>query len=237
METIVSFLPAPLENFLSAFATVIGALPWLLEGAGVTVITVSVALSIGLVMGIPMAVLQVYAPAPIRRLVDLYVWFFRGVPILVLLYLFYFGIVYQIGLDLSELSASCLVLGLTSTAYQSQIFRGSILSLPVGQLKAAKALGMNMTRAVRVIILPQAMRISIPSWSNEFSILLKDSALVSVLGTMELMSRTKAIATSTYEFTAFYTAAAILYFLITFAGNRALKFLESRVRVPGYSQN
>lgn len=230
--------------------TVFGALPWILEGALVTVGTVLCAMLIGFVFGVPMAVGQVYGGAIIRRLVGLYVWFFRGVPILVLLYLVYFGLAYQlssldltlfginvhISLDVSPFAASCLVLGLTSTAYQSQIFRGAINSLPGGQLKAARALGMRDSTAIKNIILPQALRLSIPGWSNEYSILLKDSALVSVLGTMDLMSRTKAIATSTAEYSAFYVGAAILYFIITFVGLKGLRLVEKKFSIPGYAQ-
>lgn len=217
-------------------STVSSALPWLLWGAGITTATVVVALAIGFCLGVPLAVLQVYGSKPVRRLVGLYVWFFRGVPILVLLYLFYFGIAYQLGLDFTPFMASCLVLGLTSTAYQSQIFRGSIEALPQGQTRAAIALGMNRRTTVFSIILPQALRHSIPAWSNEFSILLKDSALVSVLGTLDLMARTKAIATSTAEYAAFYATAALLYFLVTYAGNSLLKLVERSIRIPGYSR-
>lgn len=230
--------------------TVLGALPWVLNGALITIGTVLLAMLLGFVMGVPMAVGQVYGGPVARRLIGTYVWFFRGVPILVLLYLFYFGLVYQlnplefslfgrecsISFDLSPFAASCIVLGLTSAAYQSQIFRGSINSLPTGQLKAARALGMSDGSAIRSIILPQALRLSIPGWSNEYSILLKDSALVSVLGTMELMSRTKAIATSTAEYSAFYITAALLYFLITFLGVRGLRWVEKNFRIPGYTQ-
>ena len=211
------------------------ALPYIVEGAGITVGTVLCAMLFGLFCGVPLAVAQVYGGPVARRLVALYVWFFRGVPILVLLYLFYFGLAYQLGLDVSPFGASCLVLGLTSTAYQSQIFRGGIASLPVGQMKAAMALGMSRPSAIANVILPQALRLSIPGWSNEYSILLKDSALVSVVGTLELMARTKAIATSTHQFAAFYLAAALLYFLITFVGIRALRFLEKRTRIPGWA--
>ena len=219
-----------------ATATVMMAMPWLLMGAGVTILTVLVALAIGFVLGIPLAVLQVYGGKWVRKAVGLYVWFFRGVPILVLLYLFYFGIAYQLGLDFTPFMASCLVLGLTSTAYQSQIFRGAIQGLHQGQVKAATALGMSRTTTITTIVLPQALRHSIPAWSNEFSILLKDSALVSVLGTMDLMARTKAIATSTTEYTAFYVAAALLYFLITHAGNTTLRKVERRFSIPGFSK-
>ena len=211
------------------------AAPTLFVGACVTIGTVVCALFLGFALGVPMAVLQTYGPAPLRHAVGLYVWFFRGVPILVLLYLFYFGVCFSLGLDIPAFTASCLVLGFTSAAYQSQIFRGAMNSLPSGQLKAARALGMTDFAAIRNIILPQALRLSIPGWSNEYSILLKDSVLVSVLGTMELMFRVKAIATRTEEFTALYLAAALLYFLITFLGVRLLRFLEKYLRIPGYT--
>lgn len=223
------------SDFFISIKTVIGAMPWLLDGCLITICTVNIALAVGFLFGVPFAVLQLYAPRPIRRLIGLYVWFFRGVPILVQLFLFYFGLAYQLGLSLTPFVASCLVLGLTSTAYQSQIFRGALGSLPEGQLKAAKALGMSTPKAIRVILLPQALRLAIPAWSNEFSILLKDSALVSVLGTFDLMARTKAIATSTAEYAAFYIAAAVLYFIITFIGNALLRKIASKVSVPGLS--
>jgi len=231
--------------------TIAEALPWILNGAGITVGAVAAALLLGFVLGVPMAVAQVYGGPVTRRLVGLYVWFFRGVPILVLLYLFYFGLVYQLSplqfslfgkdfrivIALSPFMASCLVLGLVSAAYQSQIFRGAINSLPSGQLKAARALGMRDSASIAFIILPQALRQSLPGWPNEYSILLKDSALVSVIGTMELMARTKAIATSTAEYLAFYLTAALLYFLLTWIGLRALRFAEKAFRIPGYSHS
>ncbi len=229
--------------------TICEAMPWILEGALITIGTVAAAMLLGLFLGVPMAIGQIYGNAATRGVIALYVWFFRGVPILVLLYLFYFGLVYQlnplefslfgmqcsISLALSPFAASCIVLGLTSAAYQSQIFRGAINSLPSGQLKAARALGMRDFEAIASIILPQALRLSIPGWSNEYSILLKDSALVSVLGAMELMARTKAVATSTAEYTAFYVSAALLYFLITWIGLRGLRYAEKNFRIPGYS--
>jgi polar amino acid transport system permease protein len=219
----------------SSLILVQGALPYLLTGALVTIATVLCAMLLGLVLGVPLSVLQIYGPAPVRSAVGIYVWFFRGVPLLVLLYLFYFGICFSLGLDISAFPASCLVLGLTSAAYQSQIFRGAINSLPAGQLKAARALGMSDSTAIASILLPQALRLSIPGWSNEYSILLKDSVLVSVLGTMELLSRAKAMATYTEDFTAFYATAALLYFLITLLGVRLLRLLEKALRIPGYT--
>ena len=219
---------------MNSLITVWNALPYILGGSLVTIATVCIALGLGLMLGVPLAVGQCYGGPLVRRLVGLYVWFFRGVPILVLLFLF-FGFFVWIGLPVEPFSLSCVVLGMTSTAYQSQIFRGAIQSLPQGQLKAARALGMRDSVAIRSIILPQALRLSIPGWANEFSILLKDSAICYVLGTQELMARTTFVAARTHEHLALFAAAGLLYFLITLAGLQILKRLEKKMQIPGYS--
>ena len=203
---------------------ILNALPYILQGSVVTLITVIGSLALGFCIGLPLAVLQVYGPSFIRRLIGVYVWFFRGMPILLLLFLFYFGLFEVIGLNLSNI-----------TAYQSQIFRGSIETLPVGQFRAARALGMNDGQAIRHIVLPQALRLSIPGWSNEFSILLKDSALCFVLGTPEIMARTHFVASRTYEHLPLYITAGLLYFGITLVGVHILRVLERKVHIPGYA--
>jgi polar amino acid transport system permease protein len=210
------------------------ALPYILQGGAVTVFAVVGAMFLGLFIGVPLAVAQVYGNAPLRFLSGLYVWFFLVVPILVLLFLFYFGLFNLVGLNLNAVGAATIVLGMTSGAYQSQIFRGSILSLSKGQLKAARALGMSDSLAIRSIILPQALRLSIPGWSNEYSIILKDSALAFVLGASEIMARTHFVASRTYQHLPMYLTAAVLYFILTWAGVMALRALEKRVRIKGY---
>ena len=159
-----------------------------------------------------------------------YVWYFQGVPILVQLFLFYFGLFSFVGLNLGAVSAGVLVLGLTSGAYQSQIFRGSILSLSRGQFRAASALGMSDGQAIRTVILPQALRLSLPGWSNEYSILLKDSALVYVIGGLEIMARTHFVASRTYEHLPLYALAAAIYFVLTWIGVGGLRAMEAPLR-------
>lgn len=218
-----------------SISAIIQALPYLLEGSLTTAGIVIGAMILGLAFGVPLSVAQVYGGPLTRRIAGIYVWFFRGVPILVLLFLFYFGLFNLIGLNLSAFTSASIVLGLTSAAYQSQIFRGAIQSLPHGQLKAARALGMSDLTAITSIILPQALRLSIPGWSNEYSIILKDSAVAFVLGTAEIMARTHFVASRTYEHLPLYMTAAVLYFILTWLGVRALLLLERKVRIPGYA--
>ncbi|MDR2352552.1 MAG: amino acid ABC transporter permease [Deltaproteobacteria bacterium] len=219
------------------------AVLFIAKGSVYTVILVVGALGLGFLIGLPLASLEVYGPKWLSRLLGVYVWFFRGIPILVLLFLIYFGVYSTLEsylikyfgwrVNFSPFSASLLALGLTSGAYQSQIFRGSINSLPPGQFKAAASLGFSKTRATFFIIIPQALRISIPAWSNEYSILLKDSAVAYVLGTLEIMARTKSMAAYTYKHIPFYLLAGLLFFLLTWLGISLLRFLERKTRIPG----
>lgn len=220
---------------MKSIEAILQALPYILEGTFVTLTIVLGALLLGFIFGLPLAVGHVYGSLFLRRIIGLYVWFFRGVPILLLLFLFYFGLFDLIGLNLSPISASCIVLGLASSAYQSQIFRGSIESLAQGQLKAGLALGMSEKQSIRSIVLPQALRLSIPGWSNEYSILLKDSALCFALGTPEIMARTHFVASRTYEYLPLYITAGIIYLLITMVGVRLLNILERKYYIPGYT--
>ena len=220
---------------MSIFSTIAEAFPYILQGTLVTIVLVLGALALGFCLGLPLAVIQAYGPRPAARLVGVYVWFFRGVPILLLLFLFYYGVFNVLGLDVGTIGASCVVLGLASAAYQSQIFRGSLQALPQGQMRAAKALGMTTFQAIRSVTLPQALRLSIPGWSNEYSLLLTDSAMCFALGTPEIMARTHFVASRTYEHLPLYITAGLIYFLITTAGLTLLRRLERKVRIPGYA--
>ena len=232
-----------MEGLYSAAQASWEAMPYILGGLWWTAGLIIGAMLVGFVLGVPLAVLHVYGHPLTRKAVAGYVWLFRGVPILVQLYLFYFGIMAYLSeipaLSFLPLSSGFLsaviVLGLTSAAYQSQIFRGAMASLPAGQLKAARALGMSDAVAIRTIILPQALRLAIPAWSNEYSILLKDSALAFTIGVLEVMARTRSVAATTHQPLPLSLLAGALFFFLTWAGIKTLKRLEAKVRIPGYA--
>ena len=221
----------------ASLSVVLGSLPYLLQGSLLTAGIVVFAMFIGLVIGIFMAVGLVYGNRLVRYPLTAYIWMFRGVPVVVLLFLFYFGLFTFLGLKFSAFTAITLVLGMTTGAYQANIFKGAIISLPQGQFKAASGLGMSDVQAIKSIVLPQALRMSIPAWSNEYSIILKDSALAFVIGAPEIMARTQFVASRTYQHLALYVTAGIIYFLLTWAGVLALRKFEQYVRIPGYSHN
>lgn len=222
---------------MEIFEVILDALPFILQGAVTTVCIVIGAMFIGLALGVVMSAVIVYGNRTAGRIFKVYIWFFQGVPPLVLLFMFYFGIFNFLGFDFDGLLVAMLVLGLVTAAYQANIFRGAMLSLPKGQLKAANALGMSDFQGICTIIMPQVLRLSIPAWSNEFSIILKDSALAFVIGAPEIMARTQFIASRTYQHLPLYITAAALYFLLTWIGFRALKKLEKKVMIPGYSHH
>jgi polar amino acid transport system permease protein len=208
--------------------------PYLLAGIGVTFGLVLSSLGLGVIVGLPMALGQVYGSRIVRMLVGLYVWFFRGLPILVLLFLFYFGIIPGLGLDLSAFVVGAIVLGLRGAAYQSQIFRGAIQSVGEGQMVAARSLGMDKLTAIRSIILPQSVRIALPGWSNEYPNILTDSAVCYAIGVAELLTRTSQIVSQTYVTMPIYLAAAGIFILMNYGGMKVLHMIERRIAIPGF---
>ena len=185
-------------------------------------------------MGLPLGIAQVYGGSPVSWCVSVYVWFLRGLPNLVLLFLFYFGIFPLLGLDLPAFFVGATVLGLRSSAYQSQIFRGALLSVDPGQMQAARSLGMSRGVAIRSIVLPQALRISLPAWSNEYPILLTDSSVCYAIGVMEMLTRASLQVTRTSAPTPIYLATAAIFIIMNYVGMRGLHYIEKRYRIPGF---
>jgi len=197
-------------------------------------------LGTGLLLGFPLAFLQVYGYRPVRWLCRGYEQLFRGVPALVLILIFHSGLSRTFDILLPAFASALLALGLRSSAYQSQIFRGAIQSVGEGQMLAARSVGMSKTQAIRHIILPQAFRLSIPPWTNEFSSVLKDTSLASAIGVLELMKQTTLIFTriqfihGAQWILVILMLAALIYWALTYLGNVGLSFLESRMRIPGF---
>ncbi len=209
--------------------------PYILSGVASTLGLVLIALGIGILIGLPMALGQVYGSRPMRWIIGIYVWFFRGLPILVLLFLFWFGIFPAIGLgDLSAFVVGAVVLGLRGAAYQSQIFRGAIQSVGEGQMIAARSLGMSRFTAIRSVVLPQAVRIALPGWSNEYPNILTDSAVCYAIGVAELLTITSRMVTQTHITMPIYLAAAGIFIILNYGGLKVLHGLEKRVAVPGF---
>ena len=214
-------------------ADIINFLPYILRGCVWSFGLVFGGLGLGFIIGLPMTLNQVYGNKEISTLLNVYIWFFRGTPLLVLLLLFYYGVFPSIGLHLEAFACSAIVLGLRSGAYQCETFRGAIKSIGEEQMLAGYSLGMNKFKVLYHIIIPQVLRVSLPGWSNEYSILLKDSALAFVLGTMELLTRTRYAAMALFEPLMPYLVAGVIYLLLTHGGVKIINTVYERTLIPG----
>lgn len=204
--------------------------PYILRGLKVTLSVTAVALFSGLTFGAILAVLRVYGGNFFARIIAGYVAVIRSLPHILLILIFYFLIANII--DLSAFWAGSLAIAIISSAYQAEIIRGAILSVPPGQMMAARSIGMNQLKAILHVIIPQAFRYAIPPWSNEAAIVIKDSSLVYILGVPEILRQAQYYSARTFKpFTAYLTVAAI-YFILTFTANRGLDLLERKIRIP-----
>lgn len=204
-----------------------------LHGAGIAVELCFLFLFVGIVVGLPTSLVQIYGNRAARLSASIFEQTFRGLPALVLLFLFYFGLS---AYNVSPLAAATLAMGLRSAAYQSQIFRGAILAIESGQMVAARAIGMSRLKAIRCIIIPQAMRLAIPPWSNEYANVMKDTSFVFVVGIVELMRQGRyVVARSFGNALLVYIVIAIIYFLLTYFGTYLLGRLAKRYTIPGFS--
>jgi polar amino acid transport system permease protein len=208
-------------------------LPYILSGIVWTLGLVAGGIGIGFVIGLFMAIGQIYGGDELKAIIHAYVWFFRSIPLLVLLFLFYWGVFPATGFKLDPLACSIVVLGLRSGAYQSQIFRGAIMSLGDTQLLAARALGMSQMRGIFHVVLPQALRISMPGWSNEYATMIKDSSITFALGVLEILTRTRYVVAATNEALIPYFFAGGLFLVLTYGGTKVVNIVYERTKIPG----
>lgn len=202
----------------------------ILLGVGWTIgITVAAAL-LSFVGGIFFAVIALYAPWIIRQPFRLIEWVFMGTPLLLQLFLIYFGLV-QIGIDLPAFVAGIIGLGLHFAVYNSELIQTAILAVDKGQMEAARTLGLSRGQALRKVVVPQAVRDVIPPIGNNMIALLKDSALVSVIGVSELTLSAQLAIGRTYRPFEFYAAAAVLYYIINLGMEAVLRRIERRTQL------
>lgn len=201
-------------------------------GSG-TVYTVGVtliALPSGLLVGTLLALLYVYGGKGAARIMNLYSTIFRGIPPIVLLFILFFAV--SKGINLSAFWAGSLSLGVVSSAYQMEIVRGALLSVSGDQLMAARAVGLSRLAAIRYVVIPQAVRLAIPPWSNEAAIIIKDSSLVYALGVPEILRRAQLIGASSQRYLLAYLSAAVIYFVLVYVTTHLLERLEKKLAIP-----
>lgn len=202
----------------------------ILPGVAWTIgITVAAAL-LSFVGGIIFAVVALYSPWLIRQPFRLIEWVFMGTPLLLQLFLIYFGLV-QIGIDLPAFVAGIIGLGLHFAVYNSELIQTAILAVDKGQMEAARTLGLSRGEALRKVVVPQAVRAVIPPIGNNMIALLKDSALVSVIGVSELTLSAQRVIGKTYRPFEFYILAAAFYYVINLCMEWVQRKIERRISI------
>ena len=204
----------------------IEAWPLLLAGLGVTVLLGVVSIVAGLISGMGLALVRLYAAMPLRALARLYIDVFRSLPLLVLLVLVYYALPF-VGIRLSSFAAAATALSLVSCAYTAEIFRAGIEAVPKGQFEAAAAIGLKFSQALREVVLPQALRIVMPPLTSNCINVMKDTALASVVAMPDLLKQ----ATQAQALAANPTpliGAAVLYLVLLLPLVRLVGYVEAR---------
>jgi polar amino acid transport system substrate-binding protein len=203
-------------------------LPLLLRGAIVTVELSVLGMALAVVVGLVIVLMRLYAPAPLSWLARAYVEVIRGTPLLIQLFLIYYGLP-EIGIRLNPFLAGIVGLGLNYAASESENYRAGIQSIPRGQSEAAQALGMTRWQILRHVVLPQALRVVIPPVTNDFIAMFKDSSIVSVITMVELTKVYGMLAMSTYDYIGLGLMTAAIYFALSYPASVFADRLEKRL--------
>ena len=210
-------------------APLVTFLPTLLKGAGITVGISVVSMAIAATLGLFLTLVRLYGTRWMAAFATAYIEFYRGTPLLVQLYILYYGLP-NIGITLSPLAAAFIGLGMCYAAYEAELYRAGINAVPKGQMESALSLGMSRNRALRWVVLPQALRIATPGITNDFIALFKDSSLVSVIAMVELTKTYNILAATTLRFFELGLVVAILYFAMSYPLSLMARRLEEKLK-------
>lgn len=222
------------------FNLMLESLPKLLKATELTLLLVGMTIVLGLALSFVVALLRVSPRKYFRWPATGYIFFFRGSPLLVQLFLIYYGLSQFESVRDSflwpvfrqPLWCALLAFCLNTAAYTGELLRGAIEAVPAGQVEAGWAMGMNRWNLYKRIILPQAIRIALPAYSNEVIYTIKDSSLASVVTLLELTGMARNIIAKTYKPLEIFLLAGGIYLLLVFVATRAFKWLEKRLTAP-----
>ncbi len=217
--------------------------PSFLRGAGTTMLIAVISTAVGCLIGFGVGIVQT-TPADkahpvkyilmklVRFLLDAYVEIFRGTPMMVQAMFIYYGLAQLFNIHLGTMEAALFIVSINTGAYMAETVRGGILSIDPGQTEGAKAIGMTHVQTMNAVILPQALRNIMPQIGNNLIINIKDTCVLSVIGTVELFFATKSVAGAMYTYFEAFTIAMVIYFVLTFSCSRLLRLWESRMDGP-----
>lgn len=202
-----------------------------LKGIGNTILVSIVGVVLGALFGAIIALFKLSKFKPLRWLASAYIEFLRGTPLLVQVFLVYFGSTAVLGLDISALICGMIALVINCSAYIAEIIRAGINAVDKGQKEAARSLGLSYGQTMKSVILPQAIKNILPALGNEFVTVIKESSIISVIGVSEIMFNAQVVQGASFDPFTPLLVAAILYFVLTFTLSRVMYFFEGRLKV------
>ena len=190
---------------------------------------------IGIVLGLLFAVMRIYGNRFLKAVAVAYIDIIRGTPMIVQLFILYYGLSSTGLVKLTPMQAAIIGMGLNSGAYQAEYFRTAFLAIPTGQTEAALSLGMTRFQLIFDILLPQVVRIVLPSWTNELIALTQYSSLAMVLTVMELTAVSKYVGSKTFLYIQAFSVAGLIYLIVSVVLTRFMVYFENRLSIPGVS--
>jgi polar amino acid transport system permease protein len=190
---------------------------------------------IGIVLGLLFAVMRIYGNRFLKAVAVAYIDIIRGTPMIVQLFILYYGLSSTGLVKLTPMQAAIIGMGLNSGAYQAEYFRTAFLAIPTGQTEAALSLGMTRFQLIFDILLPQVVRIVLPSWTNELIALTQYSSLAMVLTVMELTAVSKYVGSKTFLYIQAFSVAGLIYLIVSVVLTRLMVYFENRLSIPGVS--
>lgn len=190
---------------------------------------------IGVVLGLLFAIMRIYGNKVFKAIAVFYIDIIRGTPMIVQLFILYYGLSSTGLVKFTPMQAAVIGMGLNSGAYQAEYFRTAFLAIPTGQTEAALSLGMTRTQLIFTILLPQVVRIVLPSWTNELIALTQYSSLAMVLTVMELTNVSKFIGSKTFLYIQAFSVAGVIYLFVSVVLTRLMVYFENRLSIPGVS--
>jgi len=216
--------------------------PMFLRGAGMTLFISIIGTVVGTLIGLLIGTIRTI-PTPergiskillklVNYILTAYVEFFRGTPMIVQASVIYYGAPLFLGIDLDRIFAALLIVSINTGAYIAEIVRGGIISIDKGQFEAAHAIGMNHTKTMLYVVLPQVIRNILPAVGNEFVVNIKDTSVLNVISVTELFFQSKSIAGNNFRYFETYFITSIVYLIMTLTVTRILRMLERRLDGP-----
>ncbi|GGB46920.1 amino acid ABC transporter permease [Fictibacillus barbaricus] len=207
---------------------IVTALPYLLDGLQVTLYIFVTALILGLIIGLIMALFRLAPLKILNWIAKIYIDAIRGTPILVQLFFIYFGLNTLDWISLDKTTAGIITVGLNAGAYFAEIIRAGIQSIDKGQTEAARSLGLTSSQNMRYVVLPQAFRRMLPTFTNQSIISLKDTSLLSIIGIADLTQQGEVATATTFEAFKIWFAVGVIYFILIYLLSLLANFLERR---------